>query len=130
MRYFLFFLAIGCLLLPYHTGTAKQTKEPCLKPYIKAIFPWVARPGELVKIQGERFGMQRGEVIFTEKGSFPLDLIFGSHVKAEIVNWTAHRIWVICPEAAATGPVVVKIPCGEESNTHAFEVSKPNKKED
>jgi hypothetical protein len=129
-RNLIFFLALCCLVFPYHAGTTEQAKGLCLKPYIKTIFPWVARPGELVKIQGERFGIQRGEVIFTEKGGFPLNLVFGSDVKAEIVNWTEHRIWVICPEDAATGPVVVKIPCGAESNQYAFEVSKSNKKED
>lgn len=117
-RNLILFLALCCLVLPYHTGAAEQTKGLCPKPYIKAIFPWVARPGELVKIEGERFGTQRGEVIFAHAK------------KAEIINWTGHRIWVICPKDAATGPVVVKIPCGAESNQCAFEVSKPNKKED
>jgi hypothetical protein len=111
-RYRLFVLIISCVVCSSLAGAADQAKQICPKPYIKLIFPWVARPGEPVKIQGDRFGAGRGEVIFAHK------------VKAEIISWTAHRILVIVPQSAASGPVVVKIPCGSESNQYAFEVSK------
>jgi len=116
-RYLLFFLVIFCLLCPYHAGTAEQAKRPCPKPYIKSIFPFVASPGVLVKIQGLQFGTARGEVIFSHGK------------KAEIVNWTLQRIWVIVPKSTSTGPVIVKTPCGEESNKCTFKVSE-SKKED
>jgi hypothetical protein len=118
IRYLLCFLVIFCLLCPYHAGKAEQAKPLCPKPYIKSIFPYIASPGALVKIQGLRFGTARGEVIFSHDK------------KAEIVNWTLQRIWVRVPKSTSTGPVVVKIPCGEESNKCAFKVSENKKSED
>jgi hypothetical protein len=117
-RYLLWLLVILYLLSPYQIGKAEQTEQPCPKPYIKSIFPFVASPGTLVKIQGFRFGRERGEVIFSQGK------------KAEIRNWTLQRIWVYVPESASTGPVVVRIPCGEESNKLDFKVIKKKKIEE
>ena len=117
-RYLLCFLVIFCLLCPCHAGRAEQANQPCPKPYIKSIFPFAGSPGVLVKIQGLQFGTARGEVIFSDGK------------KAEIVNWTLQRIWVIVPKSASTGPVVVKTPCGEESNKYTFKVSESKKSED
>jgi hypothetical protein len=109
---FVFAICVVSFLLPYHVGTAEEAGGPCLKPYIKTIFPWAAKPGELVKIRGRRFGAERGEVVFTPEA------------KAKIANWTFHRIWVIVPESASSGPVVVRVPCGSESNKQHFTVNK------
>jgi hypothetical protein len=110
--FFVFAICVVSLLLPYHVGTAEEEGGPCPKPYIKAIFPHAAKPGELVKIRGKRFGAERGEVVFTPEA------------KAEIANWTFHRIWVIVPESATSGPVVIRVPCGAESNKQYFTVTK------
>jgi len=107
-----FTICIVSFLLPYHAGTEEEDEGPCPKPYIKTIFPGAAQPRDQVKIRGRRFGTEEGAVVFTPE------------VKAEIVNWTTHRIWVIVPEAATTGPVVIRLPCGSESNTQYFTVNK------
>jgi hypothetical protein len=117
-------VCIVCFLLASPAGTAEPGEEACPKPYIKTIFPWVAKPGDLVKIQGQGFGVQRGEVVFTEGVNSPMELIFAPSVKAEIVSWTYRRIWVIVPKSAATGHVFVRIPCGAESNKKDFTVQK------
>jgi hypothetical protein len=117
-RYLSFFLVILYLLFPCQIGKAEQTNQPCPKPYIKSIFPYAVSPGTLVKIQGLRFGRERGEVIFS-KGK-----------KGEIRSWTLQRIWVFVPESASTGPVVVRIPCGEESNKFDFKVIEKKKVEE
>jgi len=111
-KYLIVVLAIctASFFLPYHIGTAEEEGGTCPKPYIKTIFPMAAQPGDQVKIRGRRFGTEQGAVVFTPE------------VTAEIVNWTIHRIWVIVPEAATTGPVVVRLPCGSESNTQYFTV--------
>jgi hypothetical protein len=109
-RYLVWFLVVFCLLCPYQIGKAEQKKQPCPKPYITSIFPFLASPGTRVKIQGMWFGRERGEVIFS------------NDKKAEIVSWTLRRIWVIVPKSSSTGPVIVKIPCGEESNKCTFKV--------
>lgn len=112
-RYLFVFVVAICIvsfLLPYHTGTAEEEKEPCPKPYIKAIFPRAAKPGDQVKIRGRRFGTEPGEVIFSPE------------VNAEIVKWTSHKIWVIVPASATSGPVVVSVVCGSKSNKHYFTV--------
>jgi hypothetical protein len=105
---FVFAICIVSFLLPYHVGTAQEEGGPCPKPYIKTISPGAAQAGDEVKIRGRRFGTEEGVVVFTPE------------VKAKIVNWTMHRIWVIVPESATSGPVVVRIPCGSESNTQYF----------
>jgi hypothetical protein len=99
-----FVICMFSFLLLYHTGTAEEEEGPCPKPYIKTIFPRTATPGEQVKIRGRRFGTKTGEVIFS------------TEAKGEIVNWTIHQILVIVPEAATSGPVAVRVPCGSESN--------------
>ena len=126
IKYLIFVLAICivCCVIPYHMGRATEEKEACPKPYIKNIFPWAAKPGELVKIQGRGFGFERGEVIFAEKSVPPLGLIFSPEVKAEIVNWTFKRIWVIVPKSAESGPVFVRVSCGSVSNKQEFTVNK------
>jgi hypothetical protein len=127
VKYLIFVLAICmlCFLLPFHAGTAEEEGGACPKPYITSISPpWAAKPGDLIKIQGGRFGLERGEVIFTEGGTFPLELIFAPQVKAEILSWTFHRIWVIVPKSAASGPVFVRVPCGSASNKKDFTVNK------
>jgi hypothetical protein len=108
--FFVFAICMVSLLLSYQGGTAEEEGGPCPKPYIKTISPGAAQPGDQVKIRGRRFGTEEGTVIFTPE------------VKAEIVNWTMHIIWVIVPETATSGPVVVKVPCGSESNTQYFKV--------
>jgi hypothetical protein len=126
VRHLIFVLAICIIpfLLPYHAGQAEEEGKRCPKPYIKTIMPWAAKSGYLVKIQGERFGLERGEVIFTEEVSLPLQRIISPGVKAEIRNWTLHRIWVIVPQSATSGPVFVRVHCGSESNKKDFRVIK------
>jgi hypothetical protein len=126
VRHLIFVLAI-CIffLFTYHGGAAEEEGKECPKPYINTIVPWAAKPGNLVKIQGKRFGLERGEVIFTEEAYFPLQQLSNPpRVKAEIISWTLHRIWVIVPKSAVSGPVFVKIPCGSESNKKDFKVNK------
>ena len=108
--FFVFAICMISFLLLYHTGTAEEEEGPCPKPYIKTIFPITAKPGDQLKIRGRRFGTETGEVIFT------------TEAQGEIVNWTMHRIWVIVPESAASGPIVVRVPCGSESNTQYFTI--------
>jgi hypothetical protein len=124
-RHLIFLLAlVACFLLPCPAGQAEEGAGVCPKPFIKSMFPWTARPGNLVTIWGERFGAPRGEVVFTEKVSFPLELVMGAEVKAEIVNWTFHRILVKVPQSAATGTVFVRVHCGAESNKLNFTLRK------
>ena len=106
----IFTLCIVSFVLSYNSGTAEEEEGPCLKPYIKTIFPATGKSGDQLKIRGRRFGTEKGEVIFT------------TEAKAEIVEWTTHRIWVVVPESAASGPVVVRVPCGSESNKQYFTV--------
>lgn len=126
-RYLIFVVTIFivCLLLPYYAGQAQEGAEACPKPFIKSIFPWAGKPGDLVTIRGARFGMPRGEVLFTEEVSIPLEkLILTPAVKAEILSWTFHRIMVIVPKSAATGSIFVRVHCGSESNKVNFTVNK------
>ena len=118
------FVLLACFLLPSHAGQAEEGGGQCPKPFIKSVFPWTARPGDAVTIRGERFGMPPGEVVFTEKVSFPLDLLGRFQVKAEIVYWTFQRILVKVPQSAATGSVFIKVHCGSESNKLNFTVRK------
>jgi hypothetical protein len=106
-------LAILALVSILLVNTAETQEEgPCPRPYIKVIYLKAGTPGDEVKIRGRRFGTEEGEVYFSPK------------VKAEVVNWSMHRIHVIVPEAATTGPVTVSIPCGAVSNENYFTVSK------
>jgi hypothetical protein len=118
------FVFISSLLLPWHAGHAEVGAGVCLKPFIKSIFPWSAPPGALVTIRGERFGAQRGEVVFAAGVSSPVDLLIAPTVKAEIVQWTFHWILVKVPESAATGTLFVRVHCGAESNKLNFTVRK------
>jgi hypothetical protein len=54
----------------------------------------------------------------------PVDLLIAPTAKAEIVNWTFHRILVKVPQSAATGSVFIKVHCGAESNKLNFTVRK------
>ena len=117
-------LLLVCFLLPSHAGQAEEGAGVCPKPYIKLIFPTAGKPGDLVAIRGERFGMPRGEVFFTAGVSSPLDFIFAPTAKAEILGWTFHHISVIVPKSAASGSVFVKVHCGEKSNKRDFTVNK------
>ena len=113
-RLFFVFVFVICMisfLFLYHTGTAEEEEGPCPNPYIKTIFPSTGKPGDQLKIRGRRFGTEKGEVIFS------------TEAKAEIVNWTMHRILVIVPESAVSGPVVVRVLCGSESNMQYFRVN-------
>jgi hypothetical protein len=105
-------------LLPCLAGQAGEEAGLCPKPYINSVFPWIGKPGNLVTIHGERFGAPRGEVIFTWR------FIFAFKVKAKIINWTFHRIWVIVPKSASSGPVFVRVNCGAKSNKREFTVKK------
>ena len=118
------FVLLACFLHPSHAGQAEEGAGACPKPFIKSVFPWTAWPGDVVTIQGERFGTPGGEVIFTEKVSFPLALLLGDEVEAEIVYWTFRRILVKVPQSAATGSVFIKVHCGAESNKLNFTVRK------
>ncbi len=92
------------------TGTAQEEKEPCPKSYIKTIYLRTGKPGEKVKIRGRRFGTEPGEVFFNP------------NVKANVLEWTNTRIWVIVPRSATSGRVTISIPCGAVSNTSYFKV--------
>jgi hypothetical protein len=118
------FVLLACLLHPSHAGQAGEEAGACPKPFIKSISPWTGKPGDMVMIQGERFGSPPGEVLFAEGINSPLDLIFTPHAKAEISSWTYHRIWVTVPKSAATGPVFVRVHCGAKSNKRDFTVNK------
>jgi hypothetical protein len=98
--------------LPYHIGTAEEEEGKLPKPWIETTFPRAAKPGDQVTIRGRRFGTEQGEVIFTPEA------------KAEIANWTVHRIWVIVPESATSGPVFIRRLDGSESNKEYFTVQK------
>jgi hypothetical protein len=125
-RYLIFlFVLLTCFWLPCHAGQTEEGAEVCPKPFIKAIFPWSARPGDVVTIRGERFGTLRGEVFFAEGISNPVDLLIAPTVKAEIVYWTFKRILVKVPQSAAiNGAVFIKVQCGAESNKLNFTVRK------
>jgi hypothetical protein len=97
-------------LLLVNTATAREEKEPCPKPYIRVISPKAGLPGDRVVIRGRRFG--------TEKGS----VTFSPNVKAEVLEWTNTRIWVIVPRSAASGRIGVSVPCGSVSNTRYFRI--------
>jgi hypothetical protein len=111
------FVLLACFLLPSHAGQAGEEAGACPKPFIKSIFPWTGKPGDVVIIQGERFGSPPGEVIFTRK------FIFNFGVKAEISSWTFHRIWVKVPKSASTGSIFVRVHCGAKSNKRDFTVN-------
>jgi hypothetical protein len=125
-RYLIFLVAIciAVFLPPCHAGQAQEEARPCPKPLIKSIFPQIGKAGVLMIIQGEKFGAPPGEVVFTQKVITPLDLLDAAEVKAKIVSWTYHRIWVTVPEAASTGPVFVRVHCGAESNRVKFTIKK------
>jgi hypothetical protein len=97
-------------LLPVNTATAQEEKEPCPKPYIRVISPKAGLPGDRVEIRGRRFGTAKGNVFFSPD------------VKAEVLEWTNTRIWVIVPRSAASGRMSVSIPCGAVSNTSYFKL--------
>lgn len=107
---FVLSICIVCFLLPYYAGTTEAEEGLCPQPYIKTIFPRAAKPGDQIRIRGRRFGTEKGEVVFS------------SGVKAVIVEWTIHKIWVIVPESATSGPVIVRVACGSESNREYFKV--------
>jgi hypothetical protein len=89
---------------------AEEEKEPCPKPYIDTLNPKAAKPGEKIKIRGNRFSHEEGKVVFSPD------------VKAEILEWNYKRIWVDVPEGANTGFVFVSAVCGEDSNQVYFTV--------
>jgi hypothetical protein len=117
-------VGVCCSALPYHAAMAQEEKGACPKPYIVSIFPRAAGPGDLVTIHGGKFGMKRGEVIFTQKVMAPQDVVFAPQVKAEIMSWTFRRIMVIVPKSVASGPVFVRVPCGSKSNERDFTLNK------
>lgn len=97
-------------ILPVNTVGAQGEEDPCPKPYIKVITLRAGLPGDEVKIRGRRFGAEKGEVYFSP------------NVKADVVKWSMHRIYVVVPEAAVTGPVTVTVPCGAASNEQHFTI--------
>ncbi len=123
-RHLIFFLLLACFLLPSHVGQAEEGKGRCPKPLIRTVFPRIAKPGDIVYIRGARFGMPGGEVFFAGGVYTPLDLIDAPTAKAEIRRWTFHNITVIVPKSAVTGPLFIRVHCGEESNKVDFTVSK------
>ncbi len=82
--------------------------KPCPKPYINALLPKAAKPGEKIKIRGNRFGKKQGSVTFAPG------------IKSRIIKWMNKRIWVIVPQGARTGPVFVTSYCGKKSNEEYF----------
>jgi len=97
-------------LFPVNTATTQEAIGPCPKPYIRVISPKAGLPGDRVEIRGRRFG--------TEKG----DVFFRPNVKAEVLEWTNTKIWVIVPRTATSGRIGVSVPCGSVSNTNYFKV--------
>ena len=95
-----------------NTGTAPGQQAPCPKPYIRVISPKAGLPGDRVEIRGRRFGTEKGNVFFSP------------NVKAEVLEWTNTRIWVIVPRSATSGRIIVSVPCGSVSNTYYFNVIK------
>jgi hypothetical protein len=117
-------LCVICLLLPGVAGQGQQGIKTCPKPYIKFISPPAGRPGAVVCIRGERFGMPPGKVIFENENKLE-GFFFGEEAKGEIVYWTLHRIWVRVPKsAAASCEVYVRVSCGAESTKVKFIVRK------
>ena len=97
-------------LLPVNTATAQAQKGPCPKPYIRVIRPKAGLPGDRVEIRGRRFGTEKGNVFFSP------------NVKAEVLEWTNTKIWVIVPRSATSGHIGVSVPCGSASNTYYFKL--------
>jgi hypothetical protein len=100
-------LALFCLF-PVNTATTQE--GPCPKPYIRVVSPKAGLPGDRVEIRGRRFGTEKGNVFFSP------------NVKAEVLEWTNTKIWVIVPQSANTGSITVSVPCGLVSNTSYFKV--------
>ena len=97
-------------LFPVNTVTTQE--GPCPKPYIRVISPKAGLPGDRVEIRGRRFGTEKGNVFFRP------------NVKAEVLEWTNTKIWVIVPQSATSGRIGVSVPCGSVSNTYYFNVIK------
>jgi hypothetical protein len=89
---------------------AQEEEKPCPKPYIKTLSPKAAKPGDEIKIRGSRFGKKRGIVTFAPG------------VRAPIKEWRFKRVFVIVPEGAKTGPVLLTSHCGEMSNEDHFTI--------
>ncbi len=124
-RHLIFFLLLlACFLLPSHAGQAEEGGKTCPKPLLRGVFPPAGKPGDLVYIRGVRFSLPRGEVFFAAGVYTPLDLIAPPKAKAEIVRWTFHHITVIVPKSAASGPLFIRVHCGEESNKLTFTLNK------
>jgi hypothetical protein len=100
----LFFLA------PVNKGISQDERGPCPKPYIKVVSPNAGLPGDRVEIRGHRFGTEKGNVFFSP------------NVKAEVLEWTNTRIWVIVPRSATSGRIGVSVPCGSVSNSSHFKI--------
>jgi len=97
---------------PINRGKAQGENVPCPKPYIRVISPKAGLPGDRVEIRGRRFGTEQGEVSFSP------------NVKANVLEWTNTKIWVIVPRSATSGRIGVSVPCGSVSNTYYFNVIK------
>ena len=108
--------ALGTLalfsLFPVNTATTQEAIGPCPKPYIRVISPKAGLPGDRVEIRGRRFGTEKGNVFFRP------------NVKAEVLEWTNTKIWVIVPRSATSGRIGVSVWCGSVSNTYYFKVIK------
>ena len=106
--------ALGTLalffLVPVNKGISQDERGPCPKPYIKVVSPKAGLPGDRVEIRGHRFGTEKGNVFFSP------------NVKAEVLEWTNTRIWVVVPQSATTGSIAVSVPCGSVSNSSYFRI--------
>ncbi len=124
-RHLIFLLALlAGFLLPCRAGQAEQGVGECPKPRIKSILPFAGRPGELVIIRGERFGLSHGEVYFVNKNKLE-GFFLGDEAKAEILYWTFHHIWVLVPKSAPPfSEIFISVSCGAESNRVDFTVKK------
>jgi len=89
---------------------AEEQDKPCPIPYIDTLLPRAAKPGEEIKIRGNRFGKKQGSVTFSPG------------VKSPILKWTNKRIWVTVPMNSKTGLVFVSSSCGEISNEVYFTI--------
>jgi hypothetical protein len=111
-KYFLNYLLIMGLVLFSISGVkvvyADEKEKPCPKPYINSLLPKAAKPGEKIKIRGNRFGEKQGSVTFAPG------------IKSSIIKWMNKRIWVIVPQGARTGPIFVTSYCGKTSNKVHF----------
>lgn len=80
-------------------------------PGLCALDPDTALPGATVVLSGDNFGLTTGSTLFFQEQA------------AAVTGWSNSEVTVTVPNAATTGPVVVRDAAGNESNPLNFEVS-------